>query len=293
MAELRPNDAPLMSDAEFRMFSELVREHCGLNFGPESRFLLEQRIARRVRETEVGSFASYHYRLRSDTSPDPELPKLVDDLTTNETYFMRELQQLKALVQEVIPEVLAERRRHGGGPVAIWSAGCASGEEPYSIVMLGIEAGLVPGRDFRIYASDISRTALQKARRAVYREASFRDMDPGQRARWFEAKDVSSYKLSDTIKRHVDFLHLNLLDRSRIALLGQLDVIICRNVMIYFDMDVKRRVVGTFSEKLRPGGHLLVGRSESLLHVSTQFELRHLKNDMVYRLAAPVGELGS
>ncbi|HVP28388.1 MAG TPA: CheR family methyltransferase [Myxococcota bacterium] len=289
MAEPRPNDAPLMSDAEFRMFSELVREHCGLHFGPESRFLLEQRVARRVRDLEIGSFASYHYRLRSDSSADPELPKLVDDLTTNETYFMRELAQLKALVHEVIPEALAARRAQGGGPVAIWCAGCASGEEPYSIVMLAIEAGLVPGRDFRIYASDISRPALQKARRAVYREASFRDMAPDQRERWFEAKD-GSWKLSDSVKRHVDFLHLNLLDRSRVALLGQLDVVICRNVMIYFDLDVKRRVVGTFAEKLRTGGHLLVGRSESLLHVSTQFELRHLRHDMVYRIAAPIQE---
>lgn len=287
MTELRPPDAPLMTDAEFRMFSDLVREHCGLHFGPESRFLLEQRVARRVRDTEVGSFAAYHYRLRSDNSPDPELPKLVDDLTTNETYFMRELPQLRALVHEVIPAALAERRRIGGGPVAIWCAGCASGEEPYSIVMLALEAGLMPGRDLRIYASDISRAALQKARRAVYREASFRDIEPGQRARWFEAKDASSFRLSDAIKRQVDFLHLNLLDRSRIALLGQLDVIVCRNVMIYFDLEVKRRVVATFAEKLRPGGHLLVGRSESLLHVSTQFELRHLKHDMVYRLAAP------
>ena len=200
---------------------------------------------------------------------------------------MREPEQLKALVEEVLPEAIQARQLQGGGPVAIWSAGCASGEEAYSIVMLALERGFVPGRDFRVYASDISRRALQRARRAVYREASFRELDAARTQRWFEARD-GGLRLVDEIRRHVDFLHLNLLDRSRMALLGSLDVG-SSNVMIYFDLETKRRLVANFAEKLRPGGHLLVGRSESLLHVSTQFELRHLRNDMVYRLGRTGG----
>jgi chemotaxis protein methyltransferase CheR len=153
---------------------------------------------------------------------------------------------------------------------------------------MALERGFVPGRDFRVYGSDISRRALQRARRAVYREASFRELDAERTKRWFEARD-GGLRLVDDVRRHVDFLHLNLLDRSRMALLGTVDVVICRNVMIYFDVETKRRVVSNFAEKLRPGGHLLIGRSESLLHVSTQFELRHLKNDMVYRLGRTDG----
>jgi chemotaxis protein methyltransferase CheR len=277
---------PLMTDAEFRMICELLRQHCGLSFGPDSRYLVEKRVAHRVRELGVASVAAYHYRLRNDTGVDPELAKLVDELTTNETYFLRERSQLRSLIEEVVPEALEARRVHGGGAVTIWSAGCASGEEPYSIAILALEAGLQPGRDVRVYASDISRPALQKARKGIYRDASFRDVPPDFRPKYFTEKD-GLWRIQDHLKQHVDFIHLNLFDRSRIALLGQMDVILCRNVIIYFDLEAKRRVIQTFWEKLRPGGHLLLGHSESLIHLSSAFELRHLRNDMVYRRSTP------
>jgi chemotaxis protein methyltransferase CheR len=275
-----------MTEAEFRMFSELVRSYCGLHFASESRYLLEKRVGRRMLELEIPSFAAYHYRLRNDNSLDPELAKLVDELTTNETYFLRERNQLRALLEEILPELGLRRRDQGGGPLNIWSAGCSSGEEPYSIVMLALEAGLLPGRDLRVYASDISRPALLKARRGVYREASFREMDASTRRKYFSEKD-GLWRISDAVKTHVDFIHLNLFDRSRIALLNQMDVILCRNVIIYFDAETKRSAIQTFYEKLRPAGFLLLGHSESLINLSSAFELRHLQREMVYRRPAP------
>ena len=275
-----------MTEAEFRMFSELVRSHCGLHFASESRYLLEKRIGRRMHDLEIPSFAAYHYRLRNDTSVDPELARLVDELTTNETYFLRERAQLRALMEEILPELGLRRRDQGGGPLNIWSAGCSSGEEPYSIVMLALETGLEPGRDLRVYASDISRPALLKARRGVYREASFREMDTSMRRKYFTEKE-GLWRISDAVKTHVDFIHLNLFDRSRIALLNQMDVILCRNVIIYFDGETKRSVIQTFYEKLRPAGYLLLGHSESLINLSSAFELRHLRHEMVYRRPAP------
>jgi len=281
----KPDDLA-MTEAEFRMFSELIRSHCGLHFASDSRYLLEKRVGRRMRELEIPSFAAYHYRLRNDTSIDPELAKLVDELATNETYFLRERSQLRALIDEILPELGGRRREQGGGPLNIWCAGCSSGEEPYSIVMLALEAGVEPGRDLRVYAADISRPALLKARRGVYREASFREMDGSMRRKYFAEKD-RLWRISDAVKTHVDFIHLNLFDRSRIALLNQMDVILCRNVIIYFDMDTKRSVIQTFYEKLRPAGYLLLGHSESLMNLSSAFELRHLRHDMVYRRPAP------
>jgi chemotaxis protein methyltransferase CheR len=281
----RPGDLA-MTEAEFRMFSELVRSYCGLHFDSETRYLLEKRICRRMNELEIPNFASYHYRLRNDTSVDPELAKLVDELTTNETYFLRERGQLKALIEEILPELALRRRDQGGGPLNIWSAGCSSGEEPYSVVMLALEAGLKPGQDLRVYASDISRPALQKARRGVYRQASFREVPAGMRHKYFTEKD-GLWRISDAVKAQVDFIHLNLFDRSRIALLNQMDVVLCRNVIIYFDAETKRSVIQTFSEKLRPAGYLLLGHSESLINISSAFELRHLTHDMVYRRPAP------
>jgi chemotaxis protein methyltransferase CheR len=123
---------------------------------------------------------------------------------------------------------------------------------------------------------------LRKARQGVYRDASFRETDPHLREKYFIEKD-REWQISDQIKQDVDFIQLNLMDRSKISLLGSMDVIICRNVIIYFNVDTKCKVIQTFYEKLRPGGHLLLGHSESLINLSTSFELRHLRNALVYR----------
>ena len=274
-----------MSDSEFRMLAELFKSHCGLHFGQESRFLLERRIARRCADLGLRSFNAYHYVLRNDISGEGELAWAIDNLTTNETYFLREKAQLRALIEEIIPSLQARGGGAGAAPVSIWSAGCSSGEEPYSIVLLAQEAGLEPGRDLRVYASDISRQMLHKARRGIYREASFRQTDPFLREKYFSEKD-GLFRISDEIKKHVSFAHLNLLDEARSALLGSLDVVLCRNVIIYFDVETKRRVVRTFHQKLKPGGFLLLGHSESLINLSTDFELKHLRHDMVYRKPA-------
>src|SRR5690606_31391991 len=127
----------------------------------------------------------YHYALRSDATGEAELAWAIDNLTTNETYFLRERQQLEALIQEIVPSLQARRGGPGNGAISIWCAGCSSGEEPYSIVMLAAEAGLEPGRDLRVYASDISRQMLHKARRGLYREASFRQTEPWLRQKYF------------------------------------------------------------------------------------------------------------
>jgi len=304
-AKARPE--PTMGDAEFRMLTDLLRRHCGLHFGADSRYGFEKRVLRRVRELELTSFAAYHLLLRSGAGRDQELARLVDELTINETYFFRERGQLGALVSEILPELRAQR---GGRPVGIWSAGCSSGEEPYSVVILALEAGLVPGVDFRIYASDISHRMLRRAREGAYRETSFRDTESALRDRYFERTEGRGpqpergaqrgeagssagsrlhpapetwLRISDEVKRHVDFIHLNLFDASKLALLGSLDVILCRNVIIYFDAAGKRQAIETFHDKLRPGGYLLLGHSESLINLSNAFELRHLRRELVYR----------
>ena len=212
------NGGLTLTGAEFRMFSDLIREHSGLDFNESSRFLLERRLSRRVRELELGSFAAYHYRIRNSSNGFDEFPNLIDELTTNETYFFREYSQLRALVDEIFEELQLDRAKRGGRPINVWSAGCSSGEEPYSIAMLAREAGLKPGVDIHVYASDISRRMLRKARKGIYREASFRETDPHLREKYFVEKD-RLWRISDDLKRDVDFIHLNLLDKSKIALL--------------------------------------------------------------------------
>ncbi len=277
-------DTPLtMTDAEYRMFCELLRGHCGLHFDADTRFLVERRLERRVAKSGLGSFASYHLYLRNGHEGEEELACAIDDLTTNETYFFRERRQLDALVGEIIPEQLERKRRAGTGePVNVWSAGCSSGEEPLSMIMLGLEANLRPGVDFRVYASDISRTMLRKARNGVYREASFRETEPELRKKYFEEIDGQN-RVSADVRKEIDFSRINLLDRSKIALLGSMDTIVCRNAIIYFDTETKKEVIGTFHDMLVPGGYLLLGHSESLINVTNAFELVQLKQDLVYR----------
>jgi chemotaxis protein methyltransferase CheR len=279
-------DGPSLTDSEFRMFAELVLAHAGLDFGDESRFVFERRLGRRLQALELGSFAAYHYHLRESSSGSGELTNLIDELATNETYFFREMNQLRALIHEIFEEIRLERAGQLDLPISVWSAGCSSGEEPYSIAMMAREAGLQPGVDIRIYASDISTRMLSKARSGVYHERSFREMDPHFRDKYFIEKD-RTWRISDELKRDVNFIHLNLLDRSKIALLRSMDAILCRNVIIYFDINTKCNVIQMFHEKLRPGGHLLLGHSESLINLSTSFELRHLQNDLVYRRPLP------
>jgi len=278
---------PAMSDAQFRLLCDLVRAHCGLHFDDGTRYLVEKRVARRMQAVEAASLSSYLYALRRPTAGDDELTSLVDELTTNETYFFREQRQLRALIDEILPERL---RARGVGrerqPVQIWSAGCSSGEEPYSIVMLAREAGFVPGRDLRVYASDIAPSVLTKARRGHYRPASFRETPDPLREKYFVEKD-GVFRLRDEVRTSVDFIHLNLLDPAKIALLGAMDVILCRNVIIYFDAETKKRVIDTFYERLAPGGYLLLGHAESLITLSTAFELCHLRSDLVYRRPVP------
>jgi chemotaxis protein methyltransferase CheR len=271
------------------MFRDWVAQHCGLHFAPDSRFVLERRLARRARALDLGSLASYYYHLRSHPGDEGELGNLIDELTTNETFFVRERSQLDTLVGEILPEWV-ERRRRQGGPVSIWSAGCASGEEPYSIVMLAREAGFEPGRDFRVYASDISRRVLQVARRGVYRDSAFRETEEPLRRKHFVEKD-GGWRISDDVKRHVVFTRANLVDPGRAFMLGSMDVILCRNVIMYFETPTRRRVVNAFAERLRPGGYLLLGHAESLVQLSSAFELRHLRGDMVYRKPLPGAEI--
>ncbi len=272
-----------MTDAEYRMYCEMLRSRCGLHFGDDMRFLVEKRVGRRVEKLELGTFAAYHYHLRSGQEGEEEFGALIDELTTNETYFFRERRQLDALVGEIIPELLL-RKRHAGSrsPVSIWSAGCSSGEEPLSIVMLGLENNLRPGVDFRVYASDISRNMLSRCRKGVYREASFREAEPRLRERYFNAKD-GQHEVAPDVRKAIDFIQINLLDPAKVGLLGTMDTIVCRNVIIYFDLETKKQVISMFHDKLVPGGYLLLGHSESLINVTNAFELSQLRDDLVYR----------
>jgi len=278
-----------MADEEFRLLRQLVYEYCGIFFQDDIRYIFEKRLAARLQQQGLCSFGDYYRFLRHSPQRAKELEQIVDLLTTNETYFFREAYQLKAFTDEILPEII--ERRSAQKRLRVWSAGCSSGEEAYTIAMLLIEKQELKGWNLEVFANDISRRMIQAARRGVYAKSSFRAIDEYFWKKYFRPID-GRWQIVDEVKALVSFGHLNLLDQEMLELIGAVDVIFCRNVLIYFDKASRVKVVKTFYQKLEPGGYLLLGHSESLLNVSTDFELVHLKNDMVYRKTQLEGKEG-
>lgn len=272
----------LMTDEEFHLFRDTIYSHCGIYFDDESKYLLEKRLARRLTALGMTSFRDYYQFLKYNRKRDQEMMDIMDILTTNETYFFRESLQLKAFTDEIIPELLRDRDRQARRTLRIWSAGCSTGEEPYTIAMLLSDIWELHGWKIEIIGTDISQRVLQHARRGVYGKASFRATDELYLRRFFHEQD-DGHRVKDSVRELVTISHLNLFDSNRIALLGKMDVVFCRNVIIYFDLAAKKRVIDSFHKSLCDGGFLLLGHSESLMNVTTQFTLRHFKNDMIYQ----------
>lgn len=271
-----------MSDDEFRLLRDCIYQHCGIFFETDSKYILEKRLSRRLTDLDIASFYDYYHYLRYNRSKEQELLDIMDVLTTNETYFFRESFQLKAFTDEVIPELIKVKSARGNRTLRIWSAGCSTGEEPYTIAMLLSDIPDLFGWNIEIIGTDISQKVLQQARRAVYGKSSFRATEERDLRRFFTQQD-DGYKVNDAIREKVTISHLNLFDAGRMSMLGKVDLIFCRNVIIYFDQSAKKRVVESFHSALYDGGFLLLGHSESLMNITTLFTLRHFKNDMIYQ----------
>lgn len=269
-----------LPDDVFRQIRDAIYQKSGLRFAESSKYLIQKRLSPRAQELSFDSFQKYFYFLQYDPRSAAEFDHIFDLVTTNETYFFREPAQLHAFVEEIVPELLAEKQVK---KIRIWSAGCSSGEEPYTIAMLLAESGHFEQASFEIFASDINQQVLTKARKGLYRDNAFRATSPELRERYFVKEGEGLWRISDQIKNKVSFGRLNLYDSSRVSLLGYLDVIFCRNVIIYFDDQSKKLVIDNFYGRLNQGGYLLLGHSESLISLSSQFKLKHLKNDMVYQ----------
>ena len=270
---------PLEEDV-FRLIRDFVKDYCGIYFDDDSRYLLEKRLSRRVQTHHFSNFREYYRYLLYNKNRDEELASIIDIITVNETYFFREQNQLKTLSEEILPEIRETNK--GKKRLRIWSAGCSTGEEPYTVAMLVLEKGHFKNWNVEIFGSDINQRVLQVARSGTYRKNSFRTTDPYFLRRYFKEENGLS-RISDSVKQYVNFTHLNLLDPFKVKLVGTMDIVLCRNVLIYFDHSSRKKVIEMFYERLADGGYLLLGHAESLINLSTAFTLRHFKYDMVYQ----------
>jgi chemotaxis protein methyltransferase CheR len=303
-------DGVTLKPEEFRLLRDLFASRAGLQFGPEFRYTMERRLRERLMVRELATFTEYHHYLRFGVRAADEWDEAIDLLTTNETYFFREDRQLRAFQDEILPMLHAQARSRRR--LAVWSAGCSTGEEVYTIAMLVAQSRLFPQRasgsdpaesarsllarsasdrpspqnggawDVKVYGSDISRRCVAAARRGVYGESSFRATPDDLRRTYFRS-GPEGWNVLESIRQVCHFGQMNLLDRDRPRVIGNVDAIFCRNVLIYFDARSRKMAIERLYERLYPGGVLLLGHSESLLNVSTAFELLHLRDDLVYR----------
>jgi chemotaxis protein methyltransferase CheR len=275
-----PSGTPSVFDDDlFRRFCGIIHDETGLSFGDASRFFLEKRIETRMAARQAATALDYLHLLLYDADRGREWDALIAVITTNETYFMREERQLRCFQRDILPSLAeaATQRK-----VRIWSAGCSSGEEAYTIAMLVRETPGFPLSNTEIFATDINARVIQRAKEGIYGENSFRGTDQAFKRRWFEEVSPGHFRVADSLRQQVTFGRFNLFDTARYAFLSPFDVIFCRNVIIYFDLEAKVRVIERFHDKLRPGGYLLLGHSESLISITDKFRLVHLATDLVY-----------
>lgn len=270
----------LLKPEEFRLLRDLLAQRTGLSFAADARPSIERRLRERLAVVGTPTFADYYQYLRFNPRAASEWEEAIDLLTTNETYFFREDYQLRSFSNEVLPMLHAQalsRKR-----LNVWSAGCSTGEEAFTIAMLVLQSGLFEGWEVKIFGSDISKRCIAAARRAVYGPSSFR-ATPAEAKRAFFSERPDGCHVVDRVRALCHFGSMNLLDAERTRLIGRVDAVFCRNVLIYFDAHARKRTIDMFHERLYQGGVLFLGHSESLLNVTTAFELLHLREDLVYR----------
>jgi chemotaxis protein methyltransferase CheR len=260
------------------VMSALVEERTGIHYGDSDAQLLVGKITSRLLEAGFESPLDYYYYLRYDDLGRREFDALVESLVVSETYFFREVQQLRALCTDMILPMLGRGERP-----RVWCAAAATGEEPLTLAMLLSEHGVLDRVE--LLATDISQKALARAREGMYGDRSFRSTDSAVRGRWFSQVGPHSLVRRE-LSEAISWRRINLVDDASVQELGTFDIIVCRNVLIYFDEDTVRRVAGSLARALRSEGRLVVGASESLMRFGTFLTCEEREGSFFYRKAA-------
>jgi chemotaxis protein methyltransferase CheR len=271
-----PNAAPGLPDPILLRIRDLIYQVAGI-FQPDHKLrLLEEQCSKRMRETGTLSLRDYYDCLTIKPMRQSELVSLLNEITIGETYFFRNQPQLDALRRIVLPKIVEAKAAQPLRQLRIWSAGCSTGEEPYTLALMCVEEseGLLQGWTIEILANDLNERSVAHAKQGEYGEYSIRYLTPYFRQKYFTAtQDRLSVK--PEVRSVVAIERLNLFDEARVAFMKGVDIILCCNVLIYFDLTSKRRVIQHFYNNLLPHGYLFLGSSESLYNVSDDFRLAH------------------
>lgn len=261
---------------------DVVYQVAGI-FHPDNKHrLLEERCSKRMQVLGVKNLRDYYDCLTTKPTRQAELVALLNEITIGETCFFRNVPQLEAIRNTVLPRIVASRSKSSLRHLRIWSAGCSTGEEPYTLSMILLEEQKKQLKQwtFEIMATDLNERSLATAARARYDAYSTRNV-PINFKQYFAPAGAELHVLPE-VKANVTFRQVNLSDSSRMAMINNIDIVLCCNVLIYFDSSSKRRVIGRFNESLQPDGYLFLGHAESLYGVSEDFRLVHLSGCTAY-----------
>ena len=272
---------PVLPEATFRLLRELFHGRFGFWFSDDLRFLLELRLGPRLALHGLRDFGDYQRFLRLDPRGPSELFDAAEVLTTNETYFCREPEQLRAFERDILPALVRDRDRAGQRRLRVLSAGCATGEEAYTLAALLLDSGRFEGWELEVHGVDLSRRCLARALAGAYGDHAFRNAEGQALRRWFHLEE-GRWVVDEALRRMVRFGAANLLDGEGLPQ-APVDVIFCRNVLLYFDPPARRQVLRHLHARLSEGGGLLLGHAESLLQLSADFEVVRLEGELTFR----------
>jgi len=273
-----------ISDKDFETLRDYIYTVCGIFFHSSKKYFLESRLARRMESTGCRTHADYYQFVRAGATGSGELKKLLDEITTNETCFFRNLPQLTALENKLLPEIVATKGKIGFKKIRIWSAGSSSGEEAYTMAMLLLEkrGSLLKDWIIEIVGTDINETVIAQAKEGVYNSYSVRNTPDFYLKKYFKEESPGRFLLSPEVKKLATFSQLNLYDDNKMLFMKSFDFIFCANVLIYFDTSSKSKVVQHFYNNLQPYGYFFVGQSESLHGVNDKFKTVHFPGGFTY-----------
>lgn len=271
------NPSVPLHEMTFRSLRDYIYDQTGIFVPDSKKYFLENRLSHRVLDRKLTGFDEYLQFLRA--TENGELRYLYNAVTTNETYFFREPQQFDVFTNHILPRVLERNRSRG---IKVWSAACSTGEEPYTIAAILKEAAA--GVPAKVFGSDISDAVLESARNGIYTSYSVRIIPPNYRNKYFRSRG-DGFELDAGIRNSVKFQNVNLIDEKQVREFRDIDVIFCRNVLIYFDDKSKRKAVSLMYDALAPNGFLLVGTSESLHSVTRALTPTVVDKVVIYQKA--------
>jgi chemotaxis protein methyltransferase CheR len=278
--------AVAITDAEFKQLRDFIYSKSGIWVDDKRKYLLENRFASRLSALKLNSFGEYIKLLTLDPRKDQELKHVFELVTTNETSFFRDTKQLDGVKANILLPLMAELRKQQQLELRIWCAGCSSGEEPYTLSMMLHEmlgAELAKWR-ISITAIDLSPAMIAKCKEGVYLDYAFKTTPEAIKAKYF-TKAPTGLKIIPSVARLVRFEVMNLNDAAALKRIPKSHLVFCRNVIIYFDDAMKINVVNAFYDNLLPGGHLVLGHSESMHRISRIFQPKVISGSMAYQKA--------